>query len=57
LGLMKLVCMSVIWLAGRCLDVGTTVVKRGIIEVFVRLAYRARSRKLGPSPVDLFETH
>jgi hypothetical protein len=57
LGLMRLVCMSVICLVGRCLDVGTIVVKRGIIEVLVRLAYRAPSRKLVPFPFDVFETH
>jgi hypothetical protein len=57
LGLMRLVCMSVIWLAERYLDVGSIVVKRGIIEVFVHLAYRVPSRRLVPSPIDLFETY
>lgn len=45
LGLVSLVCMSVIWLAGRYLDVGTIAVKGGITEGFVRLAYGAPSRK------------
>ena len=56
-GRMRLVCMSVIWLVGRCLGVATTVVKRKIIKVLVHLAYGAHSRRSVPSSVDLRGIH